>query len=163
MAIIDYTYFQKAPVIVPNIATTPAPYAARLAELNQYILIYEEEFLRLLWGDDLYDAYVATPSAARFTALIAKLRDSTNKVSPIANYVYIRYQQDHQQVVTSSGDKETTNAGMTSAVNVQMYSNIINHMVSMAERVYDYMADNSATYPEWQCDFAFQKTYLFGI
>jgi len=159
----DYTYFQKGPVLIPNLGTTPAPFAARVAELNVYIARYEKEFLRMYLGDDLYDAFIAGPTATRFVALKAQLIDATNLRSPIANYVYINYQQDHQQITTASGDKATETPAMTTLVNQQKYVNIINDMQTMCDDLYDWLTDNSTTYPEWECDWNFDKVHLFGI
>lgn len=161
--IIDYTYFQSPPVFIPNLATTPPAMAARLSEVSRYIVIYEKEYLRLMLGDDLYDLMIAAPTAPRFVALKARFIDTTNKISPIANYVYVRYMQDQQQVTTQSGDKETQKSGMVSQVNAQKYANIINQMIALSEDVYDWIAENVATYPEWECGFKFERSYLYGI
>jgi len=161
--VIDYTYFQTPPVAIPNIALTPGPYLARKEELDRYILIYEKKYLREMLGDTLYDLFVAGPAVERFVTMMAQLRDTDNKISPIANYVYVRYMQDTQKVTTSSGDKETQSPGMINQVNSQKYSSIINDMITMSEDLYDWISDNASDYPEWECAFKFERSYLFGI
>jgi hypothetical protein len=167
MSQIDYTYFQKGPIAIPNLGTDGVKLANK-NDLDTYITIYEEEYLRRLLGDDLYVAYIAgiavvTP-AARWTALRSQLLDSSNKISPIASYVWFMYKQDTQVVTTGSGDKKTANAGMEGSFNDKKAINVFNKLVADSGDIYDWLEDNAATYPEWeQEDFDFATINQWDI
>ena len=85
MALIDTSYF-IGEITVPNIGSVSGNPAAsiNLAELNRLILIYEKDYLVKLLGKALYDVFIANPSATWVVSLTAQLKDTTNKISPIA-------------------------------------------------------------------------------
>ena len=144
--IVDYTYFTGR-IFIPGIGTTiPAQIAAK-NELDAYILRYEKTFLRKVMGDDMYDDYVVNYANAAYVALVAELRDATNKTSPCADFIWYKYQEDHQTILTpAGGDKKVQAAGMTPLIDAGKYCKIWNEMVDDLEDYFDFIDDNAATY-----------------
>jgi hypothetical protein len=157
MSQIDETYFQKGLTYIPNTIGTGAFQEAVINNVKNYIARFEPVFLKDLLGDDLYDAYIAgisvlpTP-AARWTALRSQLLDSTNKISPIANFVYYHFQKNQQTQTTQSGDKKTNSPGMENSINSDKVCAAWNEMVKKCADIYDWLEENKATYPEWEGD-----------
>ena len=163
--LITYEYFVNDPLKIPNISGTGTIPEALQAAVTRYITQYEKKFLRRLLGDDLYDAMIAnTAPTPRWVTLKAQLVNSTDKISPIANYVWYYYQKQNQVVITQSGDKKTSEANMSALINGGKYMEVWNQMVSDAEDFYDWLEDNAATYPEWEGDaFDFETINGFDI
>ena len=88
--IIDRTYFWGSRRL--PFKSTATGTAARLAtaqgvELDQYIAMYEDEMLTLLFGD-LKDAYVAGRETMPWSAVDALMVNSTTKDSLLADYTF---------------------------------------------------------------------------
>lgn len=165
---IDYTYFQSGLIAIPNLRTSGLVQNLIIDDLNDYITIYEPKYLKRLMGDDLYDAFVAgiaeTTPETRWTDLQSQIRDTSNKLSPIADYVWYYYQQEHQQTATQSGDKQTDQPGLVARVNSDRLCNVWNNMVEKSLEVYEWIEDNQADYPEWEYDsFDFQDINSFDL
>ena len=88
--LIDTTYFWGELKIV-GLAD-----AKTLEEFNKFITMYEADYLLKMFGDK----YPTIP-----TALSSLLIDSTRKISPIANYVYVKYQDNNRTATTFAGEK----------------------------------------------------------
>ena len=147
--LIDSTYFQSGRCAINNVESTSWAGTSKSADIARYIATYEPEYLTKLLGRTLYDYVVAHPTEARIVTLIAKLRDETNNLSPIANYVYYMYMQQSQVLQTEGGDKETTPTGLSKMANLSRHVAVWNSMVTSTVSISEWLADNSATYPEY--------------
>jgi len=157
--LVDYTYFDCS-VNISGIAGTSDPVLAKRTELQTYINRYEKEALINILGDDLYTAFQAGLTgtvAARWLTLKAVLIDTTAKTSPLANYVWYKWQQTHQQITTASGDRQTNTENMGAHQNDMLYCYVWNDIPAFLPDFYEWIDANVATYPEydgnvWDCD-----------
>lgn len=165
--LIDDTYFYGDLLIV-GIGSTSQAQLAKTTSVNNFITVYEKDFLRNVLGDDLYDAFMAgmaeTTPDTRWTSLANQLRNSTTKYSPIANYVWYKWQQQSQQLVTATGDKSVAEMNMVRSLNYGKYVNVWNAMKMMLDDFYEWLNDNISTYPEYEGSSWYYSTInQFGI
>ena len=136
---------------------------ARQTEVTQYITFAEEDVLRRLLGNDLYDAFMtglaATIVETRWTALKAQLVDSTALTSPLCGLIWYQWLKDHQSVQTTTSQVVVSPDGGTPKVNTQMVVSIVNRSIGQLSDVYDWLVDNSTNYPEWEKG-AFEFSYI---
>ena len=166
MALIDSTYYYSNTLIV-GLGCDSEGQRAKTTEVESFSARYEKKFLRNVLGDDLYDAFIAgftgTP-AAKWTALADKLRDVTAKTSPIANYVWYKWQEQSQQLSTATGDKSATELNLIRSSNYRKYVNVWNAMCDQLDDFYEWLNDNAATYTEWDgTTWAYDTINQFGI
>lgn len=166
MALIDYTYYYSNTLIV-GLGCNSEAEIAKTTEVESFSARYEKKFLRAVLGDDLYDAFIAgftgTP-AAKWTALANQLRDATAKTSPIANYVWYKWQQQNQQLSTATGDKTATELNLVRSSNYGKYVNVWNAMCEQLDDFYEWLNDNTATYTEWDgTTWEYDTINQFGI
>lgn len=165
--LIDYTYF-KGELNIPNLSVTGGVGTALQSELNEYIAEYQQQYLRRLLGDDLYEAFetglASVTPAARWVTLRSQLIDSTNKRSPIAQYVYFCYQNSKHTVVTGSGDKTIGEGNLQPQYPSWKMTQVFNNCVRASEKIYDWIETNKASYPEWEENcFDFDRINSLGI
>lgn len=145
---ITAAYFQKGDDLeVPNQTATRGGQSdtTTSVELARYITLYETKFLKRLLGS-LYADYIANPADARWVALNGKLFDSTNFVSPVANYIFFHFYRDHCLVNTGIGAVEAK--ASDSLQTSQRLCQAWNGMVEMMEDVDSaaYLLHTSADY-----------------
>ncbi len=155
--LVTIDYFKAGQCRINNAESTGWAGTSKSADIASFIARYEPEYLRKLLGNDLYDYMVAHPTEPRIVALIAKLRDDTAKISPIANYIAYKYLAENQVMQTEGGDKESTPSGLTSASNNTKYVQMWNWMVKESISITDWIEENASTYPEYsagerECD-----------
>lgn len=168
MSLIDYTYFTAGRLIINNLSDSGFVGTGNKADLAQYIIITEKKILKRFLGVDLYTAFVAglaeTVVDARWTALKNQLVDTTNKLSPLANFTYHVWLQDHQTVQTAGETVKYTASDTTPFMNVQMVCDIWNDGVSELSDAYDWLEENVVDYPEWEQEaFDFSNINPFDI
>jgi len=150
--LIDKTYFINQ-IEIPNLIGTGATFEAKQKEINGYIKIHEPSVCRKVFGKDLYDALIAglaeTTPEARWTTLKSYLVDTTNKISPIANYVYLKKWQAGQVLKTESGNKQILVAGLDANINLQESKQIWDEMVDLWDNFWEWFNEHSSDYPEW--------------
>ena len=147
--LVDTTYFAKGQLAINNVTDTGFAGLSVAENVSDYVARYEPVYLTKLLGATLYAYLVAHQTEPRIVALIAKLRNSTDKISPIASYIYYRYMQENQVIQTEGGDKETAPAGMTTMANLAKHCAIWNWMSDQSTIINDWLTDNLATYPEF--------------
>lgn len=172
--IIDSTYF-FGPLAIAQIEQPSVQ-----AEVNDFIAQYETEFLRALLTPGLYTAYIAgvqantdeylalkngadfswlDGSTLHFNGLVYTEGDKHR--SPIANYVYCRYQQHNRSVSTGTGEKELA---AQNATNISVAHKVVaawNDMVQQNEMLVRFIvAKGSAVYPGWAY-YSFFPTYNY--
>lgn len=167
MSFIDRTYFAKSLTIV-GVSGTTTPALATQAELADFIARYEPIFLKAVLGDSLYSAFVAgyatVPRPAKWTALYNALIDSTNKISPIANYCWYCWQEQHQIIGTASADIMIQGANSAVATNIQKYVQVNEDMITRLITFYDWLDTNIADYSEYDGSvYPLESINQFGI
>ncbi len=171
--LIDYTYF-KDRILIPGLESNLS--ASLKAELLRYIQLYEQNYLRFFFGPVLYNKYVSEtdtggtipvePSRWYYlfngTTYTDKSGNTVNwqglirtspKYSPIANYVYVQWKEEHASIPAASGE------GVSATENTDKVNPVIkivaawNDMVAMNEECYkfltEYYVTGSPAFPEF--------------
>jgi len=115
--ILDYTYFQGE-LFLPNVrkdisagVADRALHVSGTNTLEYFIDRYEPEFLFLLLGKGLYDAFREGIREDPIPEKWVRLRDAiyvtegNYKFSPAANYVYYHFKSDMLSRTTATGEK----------------------------------------------------------
>lgn len=154
MFVIDATYLVNDPVCIPNFGNTGAGFSQstdtnRTDRINKFITRYESIYLKLLLGTELYDSFktgiAVTPTPlAKWTDLKAKLANATDKISPIANYVFFFYLNPNK--LTDGGVVVPKNDDMSQGNTKNLQRIVWNEMVELTEEVYEWLLENSDTY-----------------
>lgn len=95
MSIIDLSYFHSE-LRIPNLDTANNQVQAAVqADIEAFIAKWEPVILKKLLSEDtcaaLIEGMEEDPIPPPWPELLLQLRDETNKVSPIANYVWCKY------------------------------------------------------------------------
>lgn len=164
MALIDYTYF-KGKINIPSAKDGVSTVTGNTLD-DTYLATYEEDYLRIALGYDLYKAFTdglnEIPIATKWT----DLRDgkeytinsntykwdgfvNSRKVSPIANYIFCIYAADASVSMQGTGAliQNTQNA-----VNVspsQLIAQAWADMKKMNVSLYHYLDNHQSTYTEY--------------
>jgi hypothetical protein len=107
-----------------------------------------------LLGSDLYTLLKASPTDARFVAII-----ETYLHPACVDYIYWFYLSDQSIQQTSLGASQSKKQN---AVTVSPYPKMVrawNEMVDINRKFHKFMIDNSATYPEYTVTF---PDWFFG-
>jgi len=152
---ITTSYFQGE-ILITNLTGSDDASTARATHLSYFTTIHEEQYLRLLLGDDLYDEFAdamdalgeGDPTPAKWSALIAEIYLTKNSLlfSPVADYVYFVYMR-HSMTATTDGGQVTPafeNAGFSASSTKMVYA--WNRMARETERIREWLNDNIATY-----------------
>ena len=150
MTIIDLTYYTREILIAqraqPEVAESIASYTA----------VYEPELLIELLGKQLYEEFIAGLSVVspivvdpKWVALRGWLRDATKKISPIANYVFVKYTLGN--VATAVGTGYVVPLPENSE-RVSATPNVVwawNKMIDLLEVVHTNILENIDDYPDY--------------
>lgn len=159
--LITYEYFTgqiNISNVDPNVTTEEGNYS----QLVAFIEDYEPELMSKVIGKQLYDALIVGLSApvveARWTALAAKLRDTTSKKSPIANYIYVNLWDVNQRQTTQSGDVVMTGTGIIPDANIAKIDRIWNQMVDQLIIFQEWFFENQSDYAEYD-----GSAYIYSV
>lgn len=144
---IDYTYFYDDKKI-PNLTDLGPVGTSLQTQLQRYINRWEPEYLKMVLGETLYNEAIAglavVPVDAKWTALKAKFVDATNKLSPIADYIYRKLVQKKKifwiQTGEGEGTVQFTRESLSSSWNDMVYATV---------DIVEWLEDNSITYPNY--------------
>jgi hypothetical protein len=160
MSLIDNTYFAFEPLYIPNASTNTAGISQKLAtdksvEITRLIAKREKEYLVKMLGLKIYNLFTVGLAASptieqKWVDLRDKFIDSTNKLSPIANYCYCYYLRN----------KPTTDVGVVSqkvenAILLDPSFKIVDVWNDMVQQNYDicqWLVDNCDTYEDEEND-----------
>ncbi len=158
--IITYEYFRGGLTLPQTIN------ADGQSLLTQFITQYEFEFLEKALGYELAKGLVAniasadpkwkdlregvefTDSRSRLTKWVG-FQDNTNKISPIANYVYYKFLEDGITDVASIGTVQPKGENADRVYPQLKLQEAWNRMVDMLRILHDYLRQNPSTYPEF--------------
>ena len=140
MSLIDKSYFFNDYNIAQKDA---APVASKI---QQYIDLYEAEYIEGALGEDFAALFNAGPAEPRWTALSDELK---KKPSPIAGYVFWHYLRSEAIVGTGSGDAKMKSENATRAPESYRMRIGWNKMVEQTRKLHAFLKKNAATYPEF--------------
>lgn len=173
MSLIDHTYFHSS-INIPNI-DKPAISEA----LTMFINEYEQDLLLSLLGLRLYNAYLATPTDARFIDLVngvvysapegskkwkgLKMALAGSNYSIIAYYIYFLWTRNEATDTTGVGEvvNTTSNAKRVSPVDKQVFA--WNKMVRWACELYDFLEAKQSVYPEWNNHIWYELSFINNL
>lgn len=159
--ILDNSYF-KGEIFIPNLQGSSPVNQARSTELEYFAEMYEKDYLELMFGETMAAAIIAAPES--FVSLMVYLLSQT-KGSPLANYVYYHFRVNELSQTTGAGEAvmNTENATLKNATYKLVKA--WNSMVDMSQKAFDYVADNSGDYADYDSgvSFPFEKINSFGI
>ncbi len=144
--LIDKTYFIDE-VFIPNLNSSNTMISdAIVADLTVAIARYEKEYLIKLLGEDLYDDFIAGLKVlpvpdSKWTDLKNKLVDSTNKLSPISNYIYFQFVRRHPNLLNNKDGE-----GKTLIPSADLLSLVFNNMVDDTMVIYYWINYNIDIY-----------------
>lgn len=116
--------------------------------LQWFIDKYEPILLTKLLGSDLYTLLKASPTSARFVAIIVPYLKPA-----CVDYIYWFYLEDQGTQMTSIGASQ---AKKRNAIGVSPYPKMVrawNEMVELNRGLHKYITENAATYPEYTITF----------
>lgn len=116
--------------------------------LTWFINKYEPVLLDKLLGSDLYALLKASPTDARFVAIIEPYLHPA-----CVDYIYSFYLEDQGTQLTSLGASQNKKQN---AKSVSPYPKMVRAWNEMAEynrKLHKYLKDNAATYPEYKVCF----------
>lgn len=122
--------------------------------LTWFINKYEPILLTKLLGSDLYTLLKASPTDARFVAIIEPYLHPA-----CVDYIYWFYLEDQGTQLTSLGASKNKKQN---AKSVSPYPKMVRAWNEMAEynrKLHKYLKDNAATYPEYKVCF---PEWFFG-
>jgi len=167
MSLIDETYFAYEPCFLGNFESSNGygeVIQPKLVGIKRSINRFEPEYLKLLMGEELYAEYVSTISDAKWLPLIAKLKDTSTKISPIANFVYFYHRNENSIVSGDNGDYVPKMDNMQSVgVGVKMviaWNDMVRLNATLMRWIYDYIItaetpaiETTATWDisKWDC------------
>lgn len=115
-------------------------------DIQAYINKYELLFLSLLMEDDLYAAYIANPTDARFVTLIGQPWFKP----AIVDFVYFHYARSLATFTMNTGGGQPKKQNATT---VSLYPKMVyawNEMVEYNKKTNKFLKDNATTYPEYK-------------
>lgn len=159
--IIDHTYFVRDLGIGQGEDTTVQ------SNLTTFIDKYEQRYLLDLFGyrfKKLYDEgitantpkYISIRDGVEYTniryGILDKWRgfkDATNKISPIANYVYYWYERDQISKTMGDGEFINRNEKKLAVSPADKMQRAWNEMVCWNKEFWEFMWSSQDTYPEF--------------
>lgn len=181
MALIDTAYF-KADITIGDISNGNSPVVGNTVALS-YIPKYEKEYLIKALGYELYKAFtdglLVDPVAQKWV----DLRDgkdytvgdrlyrwngfiNSDKVSPIAYYIYVQYMIAFATVATGTGTKVSTTQNATNITPAEKIGAADNKMWLLNNDLWHFLNNNTDTYTEWvnsRSVWCFGSTNAFGL
>lgn len=144
--LIDSSYF-TGELLVPNTTGTHPALSINTEELARFIVLYEREYLIKLLGKELYDEFIAHQSESWAVSLIAQLKDSTLKISPIAFYIWYWWKCHNTTNITAQGEEYSSNENATVINPMHRLQHAYNKCVEMTYDVWEWMQANVDTFP----------------
>jgi len=163
---IDISYFQKRLLSVPNIDK-----AFVEENLNDYIDMYQDSFLDKMLGVKLKNQFIAAIDGGdpidqkwldlrdgkeyEVSGIVYKWRGfiNTDKVSPIANYIFCKFITDNQTLNTGVGSAKLNAENATIIPAHFRMSRVWNEMVALNLELVNFLTEFDSDYPDWYFDY----------
>ena len=157
-------------IFIPNLSQLIAskPNNANVAELTDFIAIYEPKYLKLLLGEDLYDLFYtgigATSPEAKWTALKTKLYPDYF-TTPAAYYVYFFLRRFQLSVTVLNGEVQPSFENTTPVSQNFKMIHAWNRMVDLSVKIQEWLqeSDQITTYPDFAIEEEFGYINQWGI
>lgn len=166
MSIIDKTYFAFGFCEIPMTEVSNG-YSTELntsegARINQYIAFFEKEYLNKVLGvsmtDLLYSELEKETVEEKWQILKDKLAEDTNKISPIANYVYCSYLHEQEKMLMNRATAVVDKVENQSVIsNYTKIKQAWDKMVSMNSTLFYWLYANKDEYETEEVKFDFTK------
>ncbi len=172
MSLIDSTYFKKRLLTIPNLKEDV------LLNLNYYISKYEDKYLEKMLGLKLKNQFLEGLEAETIDDKWIRLRDgyeydisnltykwggfvTSDKISPIANYVFCNFAVDNQSIYSGIG-AVIANAENGKVIPPQYrVSSVWNDMVKMNKDLINFLYEFEGNdYPDWYLNIHEVKSLL---
>jgi hypothetical protein len=137
------------------------------ANLADYIIKFEAEYLIRLLGETLYENFMAgiaveSPLQIWIDMKEALTHESTTKLSPIAYYVYCFIMEEGQTTSTIKGEKGVKADRTVSVSAAKKVVNAWVWMVRYSGRFYNWLYEHWDSYKEYAGDGR-MRVYNFGL
>lgn len=109
--------------------------SAKVEKLERYIKKYTNEYLEKMFGEEL-----AKDLPSEIESL---LYDENTYCSPIANYIWCKFEFDNRVFVTSTGDKKLTTSNSQNVSDGSKYAKNWNEMVDKNIKIQKYLYDQN--------------------
>lgn len=158
--ILTHSYF-VGELLIAGIAGLSSAHLAGQAELDWFIAVYEKNYLKLLLGDEFGLAFIADREEE--TPVYDTLKDliyqTEPEISPVAGYVYYHFMKNANTQTGQLNQVRTVSENATVYNNFDKMVNAWNMMVDLSREIWDYLTENSETYPLFDTDseFPFNK------
>jgi len=173
MSLIDETYFGFEPCYLGDFESSNGygnVVSNKLIEVRRSIKRFEPEYLTMLMGTELYAEYVSTITDPKWDALKALLVNSTDKISPIANFVYYRHRREHKFESGDNGDYMTKKDNMIAVQPehkmIIAWNNMVDLNIPILKWIWDYVIcaettaiETTATwdYSQWETELLYKQ------
>jgi hypothetical protein len=136
------------------------------ANLSDYIIKFESEYLTRLLGETLYENFMAGIAVESPLQIWVDLKEAlthelTTKLSPIAYYVYCFLMEEGQTSTTIKGEKEVRADRTVSASAAKKVVNAWHWMEVYSERFYKWLYCHWGAYREY-AENGRMRVYNFG-
>lgn len=150
MRLIDYTYFQQEPCLIPVNTVDGDVGAAKIAYIDSLIDAVQPRILKEIIGETLYEELMeglaeATPDP-KWTEMADKIRNETTLKSFLTYFVYIEDRRMSSSIATQAGDFNPQLANMQRSQNMQKNALMWNTGVEQSNDFVLWLRDNMDTY-----------------
>jgi hypothetical protein len=154
--LIDYTYFQNGLIAIPNLADEV------IADLQFAVAKYEPLYLEKVLGRKLYREFMAGLEADPIEQKWLDLRDGAEyndgesvwrgfqneeKISPIANYVFVKFATEQQSVFTGIGEAKPSAENSTIITVRARIASVWSEMAVLNTELYGFLSERGEDYP----------------
>ena len=168
MSLINYTYLQNTPCVIPVFSPTSADGVGQIAYIDSLIERKQPETLKDVFGTELYDLFIAglaeTTPDTRWTTLKARIVNTSTKVSLLNYFVMVEHLNNNRSLSGEIGEFTVQAANMQRADDKNKSRFLWNIGCDMVNDLYDWM-QTVTDYPE--ADFTgmkyFEKINSFNI
>jgi hypothetical protein len=176
MALIDYTYFQKRLLAIPNLNQEEI-----VGNLNNYIALHEPLYLESVLGyamnKEFQEALAGTPAqkwidlrdGAEYTDKCGSLQKwngfvTSTKESPIAYYNYFYLVREGNTMLTGTGTVESKNENSNRVEPLVKLVDAYRYMVGYNRQLAAFIEANDSDYPTYApTDKLIENIYYFGF
>lgn len=178
--LIDKDYF------ILNVNLPQASISEGISLIDKYIARYETDFLDKALGYELSKAFrtgISGPTESSYdqrwidilsgaeysygdlTDRWMGMRDSTKKISPIANYVFCKFIKEKATDNTLVGVSKPKQSNATREDGETKFKDAWNEMVKWMRNLREFLYVNQSTYPEWkyQRGEIYETTNVWGL
>ena len=153
MRLIDYTYFQYLPTLIPVNDVDGDVGAAQISYINSLIDVEQPKVLKQIMGATLYDEFIEglgeTIVESKWTDILNKIRNSSNKTSFLTYFVYIQDRIMSNSIASQHGDVSVDVINAQKSQDFAKNATIWNSGATLANEFSEWLWENADTYDVW--------------